>query len=170
MTDTSAIVANDYDSRTHQAYFIASLKKRFPQLVFTEQKGASEKKDITVLIISSPSSNLSSIKLTLLKDIIKVEIPKIHFTKRYRPATISATVSPDADDRIPPRLQALDFIQHIIEEKILFRCYRHKEEIIRTEVVDTLSDTVKESKNYSMRGSFIKLLAKYEVIDYRWSG
>lgn len=168
--NTGAIVAGDYDSKTHQAYFIASLKTRFPQHVFTEQKDASRKKDVTVLSMSSPSTDLGSVRITLVKDDINVEIPKIRFKKRFKPAAISAHIAPDADNRIPQRLRALDFIQHIVEDQILFRCYRHKGKIIRIEVVSALADTVRELKTYSIRGSFIKLLSKYEVADYSWSG
>jgi hypothetical protein len=170
MDSPSAIVANNYDTHTHQAYFIASLKTRFPYLVFTEQMDSPEKKDVTVLTTSSPSSDLSLIKITLFKDDINIELPSIHFMKSYKPAIISAHLAPDADDRIPPRLQAVDFIQQIIEDKILFRCFRRKGKIIRIELVSVLSDTVKESNTYSILGLFIKLLSNYEVSDYRWSG
>jgi hypothetical protein len=170
LNNTSAIVASNYDSHTYQACFLASLKTRFPQLIFTEQKDSSEKKDTTVLMTSSPSRDLASLKITLFKDDINIEIPGIRYRKRYNPSTIPVTVAPDADHRIPPRLQALDFIQKIIEDKILFRCYRHKGKIIRTEIVSVLSDTVEESKTYTIRGSFVKFSSKYEVSDCRWSG
>jgi len=168
--NTSKIVANDYDFRTHQSYFIASLKTRFPQLTFTEQKDSTEIKDTTVLLTSNLSSNLSSLKITLSQNHIDIELPKINFIQRFNPAIISSHIAPDADVRIPPRLQALDFIQQIIEDEILFRCYKRNGKIIRTEVVNTASNSIKESKNHSVRGSFIKFLSKYEVTDFRWSG
>jgi len=170
LNNTSAIVANNYNSRTHQAYFLASLKTRFTQLVFAEQKEFTENKDTTVLTASSPSRDLSSIKITLFKDDINIEISGVHFIKRYNPSIIPVPVAPDADHRIPSRLQALDFIQQIIEDKILFRCYRWKGKIIRIELVNIFSNTVKESKAYTIRGSFTRFSSKHEMSDYSWSG
>ncbi len=170
MKDANAIVANNYDSRAHHGYFAASLKMTFAQLIFMEERQSPKKRDTTVLTASSPSNQLLGINITLFKDDIKIEIAGIHFIKRFSPATVPVITAPDADPRIPTRLQALDFIRQIIEDRILFRCYRHNGKIIRTELVNLLSDTISEIKNYSLRGSFIKFSSKYEVSEDLWSG
>ena len=170
MNSQNAIIANNYDCRVHQAYFVASLRTRFPQLTFTEDKEASVNKDTTVLKTNSPSTDFSTIKITLFKDDIELQISGLHFIKRFNPAMIPVTAAPDADPRIPLRLQALDFIQQIIEDKFFFRCYRYKGKIIRIEIVSVISDTVKETKTYSVRGSFVKFSTRCEITDYHWSG
>ena len=163
------IIGHDIDPKVHREYFLREFKKRFANLNYKEDSEQKGKEEQIVLTIQSPSERLGSLQVFLSKYEITVSFPKISFHSHFDAINSIHQIAPDADTTIPPRLNALDFIKKITEDRVFIRCYKRKGKIEKTEVVDSLTGTSQESLSALSR-PFKSLFLKYERDDYYWSG
>lgn len=163
------IIGDEIDSKVHREYFLREFKKRFAYLNYkekTEQKGKEEQ---IILTIQSPSERLGSLQVFLSKYEITISFPKITFHSHFDAINSIHHIAPDADTTIPPRINALDFINKITDDRVFIRCYKRKGKIEKAEVFDSLTNKSKESLS-SLSCPLKSLFLKYEKEDYYWSG
>jgi hypothetical protein len=163
------ITGHNIDPKVHREYFLREFKKGFEGLNYKEEFEQKGKEEQIILTIQSPSERLGSLQVFLSKYEITISFPKISFHSHFDAVNSIHHIAPDADTTIPPRINALDFIKKITEDRVFIRCYKRKGKIKKTEVVDSLTGTSQESLSGRSR-PLTSLFLKYEREDYHWSG
>jgi len=163
------ITGHDIDPKVHREYFLREFKKKFSHLSYTQETEQKGKEEQIILTIESPSAELGSLQVSLSRYEITISFPKITFQTHFDAINSIHHIAPDADSTIPPRINALDFLNRLIEGKVFIRCYKRKAKIEKTEVVDIL--TGKSQESLSALSRLLKsLFLKYEREDYYWLG
>jgi hypothetical protein len=163
------IIGHDIDSKVHREYFLREFKKRFASLNYKEESDQKGKEEQIILTIQSPSEKLGNLQVFLSKYEITISFPKISFHSHFGAINSIQQIAPDADTTIPPRINALDFIEKITEGRVFIRCYKRKGKVEKAQVVDGLTGRSQESLSALSR-PLKSLFLKYEREDYHWSG
>jgi hypothetical protein len=163
------IIGHDIDPKIHREYFLREFKKRFAGLNYKEESEQKGKEEQIVLTIQSPSEKLGSLQVFLSKYEITISFSKIAFHTHFDAINSIHHIAPDADGTIPPRLNAMDFINKLIEDRVFIRCYKRKGKVEKTEVIDSLTNKSQESLS-SLSRPIKSLFLKYEKEDCYWSG
>ena len=163
------LTGHDIDPKVHRQYFLNEFKERFAGLNYKEESKQKGKEEQIILTIQSPSEKLGSLQVFLSKYKITISFPKISFHSHFDAINCINHIAPDADTTIPPRINALDFIKKITQDRVFIRCYKRKGKIEKTEVVDSITGTSQESLSALSR-PLKSLFLKYEREDYYWSG
>jgi len=161
------ITGRDIDPKLHQEYFLNEFKKRFAGLNYKEESAQKGREEQIILTIQSPSEKLGSLQVFLSKYEITISFPKVTFDTHFDAINSIHIIAPDADSTIPPRINALDFINKLIENRVFIRCYKRKGKVEKTEVVDSLTGKSQESLSALSR-PLKSLFLKYEREDYYW--
>lgn len=163
------IIGNDIEPKAHQEYFLAEFKKRFAHLKYKEELEQKGKEEQIILTIQCPSEKLGNLQVFLSKYEITISFPKITFHSHFDSINPIRHIASDADTTIPLRINALDLITKLIENRVFIRCYKRKGMIEKTEIVDNLSGTSQEWLSTLSR-PIKSLFLKYEKEDCYWSG
>ena len=163
------ITGKEIDPKVHREYFLTEFKKRFSHLNYKEESEQKGKEEQIILTIQSPAERLGSLQVFLSKHEITIAIPNITFHSHFDAINSIHYIAPDADTTIPPRINALEFISKLSEDRIFIRCYKRKGRIEKTEIIYSLTGDSKESLS-SLSCPLKSLFLKYEREDYYWSG
>ncbi|MBP1747452.1 MAG: hypothetical protein H6Q54_2067 [Deltaproteobacteria bacterium] len=162
-------ITGTIDPKAHREYFLKEFKKRFGHLTYKEDAEQKGKEEQIILMIQSPSENLGSLRVFLSKYEITISFPKISFHSHFDLINSIGHIAPDADASIPTRINALDFIKKIIDDRVSIRCYKRKERFESATVIDSSAGKPQESLS-SLSRPFKSLFLTYEKEDYYWSG
>jgi hypothetical protein len=163
------IIGHDIHPKVQREYLLREFKKRFAGLNYKEESEQKGKEEQIILTIKSPSEKLGNLQVFLSKYEITISFPKIAFHSHFDAVNSIHQIAPDADTTIPSRLNALDFIKTITEDRVFIRCYKRKGKIEKAEVIDSLTNKSQESLS-SLAGPIKSLFLKYEKEDCYWSG
>ncbi len=163
------IIGHDIDSKVHREYFLREFKKRFASLNYKEESEQKGKEEQIILTIESPSKELGSLQVFLSKYEITISFPKISFHSHFDAINSIHQIAPDADTTIPSRINAMDFIEKITEDRVFIRCYKRKGKVEKAEIINSLTNKSQELLS-SLSRPIKSLFLKYETEDYYWSG
>jgi hypothetical protein len=163
------IIGHDIDPKVHQEYFLREFRKRFGCLNYKEESRQKGKEEQIILTIQSPSEELGSLQVFLSRYEITISFPKIAFHTHFDAIDSIHNIAPDADTTIPPRINALEFIKKVTEDRVFIRCYKRKGKVEKAEVIDSLTNKSQETLP-SMPRPIKSVFLKYEKEDCYWSG